>query len=94
MKQIINPFTPAFLKWTYPSLDFDTSIVANRGVSQKSIMKMTNSVDPYEPSHLDLSASVYIAKSGNHMSYTKFLSYLFAGLLYKRAFKPVSHNTF
>ena len=32
-----NPFIPKFLKWALPSLTLDTSVVANRGFSQKSI---------------------------------------------------------
>ena len=35
-----NSFTPEFLKWTLPSLNVDTSIVANRGFSQKSITEL------------------------------------------------------
>ena len=53
-----NPLTSEFLKWTLPSLNLDTYIVANRGFSQKSIT-IANSEDPdetgsYEPSYLDL----------------------------------------
>ena len=29
-----NPFTPKILTWTWPSLNVDTSIVANRGFNQ------------------------------------------------------------
>ena len=48
---LVKTFTPEFLKWTLPSLNLDTFIVANN--------RMANSVDPdemahYEPSHLDL----------------------------------------
>ena len=55
----INPFTPEFLKWTLPSLNFDLSTDANRGFCLKSKGGMANSVDPDErardePSHLDL----------------------------------------
>ena len=32
----INPFHSESLKWTFPSLNLDMSIVANRNVSQKS----------------------------------------------------------
>ena len=51
-------FTPEFLKWTHPSLNWETSIVANR-VSVKINNKMANSVDPdkmacYKLSHMDL----------------------------------------
>ena len=54
----LNPFYPKFLKWTYPLLNLDMSIVANRDVSQNQI-RMKNSGDPdetaqYEPSHQDL----------------------------------------
>ena len=50
-----NPFNPEFLKWTLPSLNLDTSIVANSKINNW----ITNDVDPdemahYEPSHLDL----------------------------------------
>ena len=31
-----NPFHPEFMKWTFPSVNLDMSIVANRDVSQKS----------------------------------------------------------
>ena len=33
----LNPFTPEFMKWTRPSPNLVTSIVANRGFSQKSM---------------------------------------------------------
>ena len=54
-----NPFYPEFLKQTLPFLNSDTSIVANRGLSEKSMMMMANSVDHDEtardePCHLDL----------------------------------------
>ena len=29
----VNPFILEFLKWTFPSVNLDTSIVANRGLS-------------------------------------------------------------
>ena len=32
----LNLFTPEFLTWTIPTLNLDTSIVANRGFSQKT----------------------------------------------------------
>ena len=53
-----NPLNPEFMKWNFPSLKINMSIVANRGVSQNH-KKMANSVDPdetapYEPSHQDL----------------------------------------
>ena len=35
----VNPFTLEFLKWTLPSLSFDTSIWANRGFCPKSMTK-------------------------------------------------------
>ena len=52
-------FIPAFMKWTLPSLNLDTSIVANRDITQNINNRTANSVDPdvtvhYEPSHLDL----------------------------------------
>ena len=31
----VNPFSPEFLKWTFLSLNLDTSVVANRDASQK-----------------------------------------------------------
>ena len=58
MEQVecIYPFHPEFMKWTFRSLNLDTSIDANRAVSQTS---MANNLDPdemgrYELSHLDL----------------------------------------
>ena len=33
-RRVLNPFTPEFLQITLPSLNLDTSIVANRGFSQ------------------------------------------------------------
>ena len=45
------------MKWAFPSLNLDTSIVANRKVSQNQ-NRMANSVNPdetaHEPSHQDL----------------------------------------
>ena len=55
----LNPFTPGFLKYTLPSLNFELSILVNKGFSKKIKRGMVNSVDPdetahYELSHLDL----------------------------------------
>ena len=52
------PFIPEFLQWTLPCVNLDISILANRDMSKIS-NRMTNSVDPdetahYELSHLDL----------------------------------------
>ena len=51
-------FYPELLIWILPSLNADTSIVANRAFSQKSIIEWQIVVDPdetaREPSHLDL----------------------------------------
>ena len=33
--ELLNPFTPEFLKWTFPSLNLDTSIAANRDISKQ-----------------------------------------------------------
>ena len=43
-----NPFTPDFMKKTFPSLTLDLSIVAKGGVSQKLKKKhyMIKTVDP------------------------------------------------
>ena len=46
-----------FMKWFFPSLNLDMSIVVNKEVKYQN--KMANSVDPdniahYEPYHLDL----------------------------------------
>ena len=54
----IYPFTPEFLKWAHPPMNLDTSIVVNRGISQKSRTEQ-QTVDPdetahHEPSPLDL----------------------------------------
>ena len=54
----LNTFHSAFMKWTFPSLNSDISIVANREVNQKSKQNAI-SVDPdetahNEPSHQDL----------------------------------------
>ena len=35
-----NPFTPEFLKWTIAYLKLDTPLVANRGFSIKSLIKL------------------------------------------------------
>ena len=48
-----------FLNWTFPSLNLDTSTVANRDFCQNSKIEIANSVDPNEkahsvPSHQDL----------------------------------------
>ena len=66
-----NPFTPEFLKWTLPSLNLDSSIVANRNKSKTFSNRIANSVDPdemahNEPSHLDLQfakVSVLVCKA-------------------------------
>ena len=57
----LNPFITEFLKWTLPSLNLDTSILANRGSVRNQLQndKMANSEDPdetahNEPSHQDL----------------------------------------
>ena len=57
--RIIHHFISEFMQWTLPPLNLDTSIVANKDISQKSITNTANSIDPsktthYEPSHLDL----------------------------------------
>ena len=36
------------MKWTFPSLNLDIPIVANRGMSVKNQNKMANSADPDE----------------------------------------------
>ena len=43
----LNPLTPEFLKWIPPSLNFDTSVVPNRGYSQNNLQNGKSSVDPY-----------------------------------------------
>ena len=35
--EYFNPFIPECLKWTLPSLNLDTFIVANRGFTHKSV---------------------------------------------------------
>ena len=55
----LTTFIPKILKWTLPSLNLDTSTVANGGLSQKMNNSMANSVDTdqkarYELSHLNL----------------------------------------
>ena len=57
-KKMFNPFHPDFMKWMFPLLTLDMSIVANRDVSQNK-NRMANNVNPdetahYEPSHQDL----------------------------------------
>ena len=58
-RRTFNHFIPVFLTWILPSLNLDTSIVANRVFSQNNNNIIANGVDPdeksrYEPSHLDL----------------------------------------
>ena len=43
---MINLFTPEFVKWIFPSLKLDSSIVANRIIVKYD--RMANSVDPDE----------------------------------------------
>ena len=31
-----NPFTPKYLKWTLPSMNFDVSIIPDRDLNKKS----------------------------------------------------------
>ena len=38
LRGLVNLLTLEFLKWTLPSLNLFTSIVANSGFSQKSVM--------------------------------------------------------
>ena len=50
----VKLFTSEFLNWTIPSLNMNTSIVANR-VSVKISNRMANSVDPDEMAPCELS---------------------------------------
>ena len=45
-----NPFNHEFMKWTFPSLKLDMSIVANKGVSKKH-NRMADNVDPDKMAH-------------------------------------------
>ena len=59
LKSLLTYPLLSFLRWTFPSLYFDTSVIANRDRRKKIINSTANNVDPdemahYEPSHLDL----------------------------------------
>ena len=79
---LINPFTLEFLKLTLPSLNLDTSIVADRDLNKKSIIDW-QSVDPdYEPSHLNLHCLQRNLEGWKGESVTQLQKYLFELLFY------------
>ena len=47
----LNPFIPAFLKWTLPPPNLDTYIIANRDLRNLYI-RIANRVDPDEAARL------------------------------------------
>ena len=75
--KLFNPFHPEFMKWMFPLLTLDMSIIANRDVSQNK-NRMANSVNPDEtahdePSHQDLHCwRRYLSLSAELTRLTKF----------------------
>ena len=57
----MDRFIPEFLKWTLPSLNLGTSIIANRGLSKLN-NSMTNREDPDETARYVSSGSSLLGK--------------------------------